>query len=193
MDFDQSSNLAGGTEYTATVRASARDKAGNTLGADKVWKFKIVTTSTVYPSSTTIVSGTLRSGDASRLLSDDNAYYQVNSTTSGTRVSDWYGRFNYVSNSLTSLKLTYRGAASTSCSQVAYVYNWTTGSWVTLNSRTAGTSESEFTVAPGGTLADYVSGTSGDGDVLLRVRCTRSDSVNFYTAGELMRAVFTKP
>ena len=55
-----------------------------------------------------------------------------------------------------------------------------------------GTSETGFTVALGGTLANYVSGTSGDGDVALRVRCTRSDSVNFHVSGDLMKIAYTK-
>ena len=44
----------------------------------------------------------------------------------------------------------------------------------------------------GGTLADYVSGTTGDGDVAVRVRCTRADAYNFATRGDLLRVTFTR-
>ncbi len=45
---------------------------------------------------------------------------------------------------------------------------------------------------PAGTLADYVSGTSGDGEIAFRVRCTRGDYTSFYVSGDLMKAAFTK-
>ncbi|HEV3407934.1 MAG TPA: S8 family serine peptidase, partial [Gaiellaceae bacterium] len=192
LTFDPSSSLAAGTEYTAKVTTAAQDKAGNALAADQVWKFRILTTVTAYPSSTAIYAGKLRSGDASRLRSDNDSYYQVSSTTSGTRVSDWYGVTTSVSNALTSLKVTYKGKNSASCSQTISVYNWTTGYWVQLDSRTVGTSEVSATVGPSGTLADYVSGTSGDGDVAVRIRCARSDSTSFYASGDLMKVVYEK-
>jgi hypothetical protein len=56
-----------------------------------------------------------------------------------------------------------------------------------------GTSEVSATLTVAGTLADYVTGTSGDGDVAVRVRCTRGDSTSFYTSGDLMKIVYTKP
>ena len=149
-------------------------------------------TATAYPSSTAIYAGALRSGDASRLRSDNDSYYQVSSTTSGTRTSDWYAVTTSVSNALTSLKVTYKGKSSASCSQTLWVYNWTAGYWVQLDGRTVGTSEGSVTVAPSGTLADYVSGASGDGDVAVRVRCTRSDSTSFYASGDLMKVVYEK-
>jgi serine protease AprX len=149
------------------------------------------TTATAFPRSTVIYAGTLRSGDASRLRTDDNAYYQVNSTTSGTRVADWYATLPAVSNGLTSLNVTYRGRSSSTCTQVVYVYNWTTGAWVSLGSKSVGTTEVASTYTPAGTLADYVSGTSGDGDVAIRVRCTRS-SGSYYVSGDLLSVTFTK-
>jgi hypothetical protein len=192
MTFDPGSSLTAGADYTARVRTIAKDKAGNALGAEKVWTFRVVTTVTAYPSSAAIYAGTLRSGDASRLRSDNDSYYQVSSTTSATRTSDWYGVTKYVSNALKSLKITYKGKNSASCSQAIYVYNWTSGYWVGLDTRTVGTSEVSVTATPTGTLADYVSGTSGDGDVAVRIRCARSDSVNFYASGDLMKVVYEK-
>ena len=192
MTFDPTSNLAAGATYTARVGTGAKDAAGNPLPAETTWTFTVLTTVTAYPSATAIYSGTLRSGDASRLVSDNDDYYQVSSTTSGTRTSDWYGRVTGVSNSLRSLKLTYKGKNSASCSQRVYAYNWTTAAWVQLDSRTVGTSEVGVTLSPAGTLADYVSGASGDGEVRVRVRCTRGDGVAFYASGDLMRVVYEK-
>ena len=190
--FDPTSNLAAGAQYRAKVTTAAKDKAGNALASEKAWTFTVATTVTVYPSSTTVYAGSLRSGDASRLRVDDDGYFEVNSTTSGTRATDWYGRTTGVSNGLRSLSLTFKGKNSASCSQTVSVYNWTSGYWVQLDARTVGTSEVGLTLSPGGTLADYVSGSSGDGDVAVRVRCTRGDSVNFYASADLLRTVFTK-
>ena len=66
--------------------------------AGKSWAFttKALTPVTAFPSATKIYYGSLRSGTYSRLGSDDNNHYQVNSTTSGTRVRDWYGAFSAV-------------------------------------------------------------------------------------------------
>ena len=150
-------------------------------------------TGTAFPNATALYAGSVRGGDPSRLRSDDNLYFQVNSTTSGTRTADWYGRVPGVSNAATSLKLAYRGKSSTTSTQVVYIYNWTTGIWVKLDQRSVGTSEVGLALNPTGTLADYVSGTSGDGEVAIRVRSTRGDGVNFYVSGELMSATFTTP
>ena len=194
LTFNPGADLAPSTEYTARIAATAKDKAGNALAAEHTWRFTTAApaATTAYPSSTTIYYGSLRSGDASRLTSDNDSYYQVNSTTSGTRTSDWYGRMTGVSNALKSLSVTYKGKNSASCSQTLYVYNWTTGYWVKLDGRTVGTSVVTVSAAASGTLAEYVSGTSGDGDVAVRVRCTRGDGVNFYASGDLLKIVFDK-
>jgi Bacterial Ig-like domain len=200
MTFDPSGNLAAGAQYTATVSTAAKDLAGNALAGQKQWSFTSAsapppaTETTAYPSSTTIESGSLRSGDASRLAADDNAYYEVNSTTSGwTRVASLYGTFTGVSNSLTSLKASYAVKASASCSGTASIWRFTTSSWVQLDSRSLSTSEVLVqNLVPSGTLADYVSGTSGEGDVRIRIRCTKSFS-SFYLSADLVKLVSAAP
>jgi hypothetical protein len=150
------------------------------------------TTVTAAPSSVALYSGSVRSGGAAQLAADDNAFFAVNSTTSGTtRVADWYG-FVPATNSLQSLKVTYRGRSSYTCTQVVYVYNWTTSTWVQLDSRSVGTSEVLVERTPAGTLADYVSGTSGDGDVAVRLRCARGDAYSFFTSGDLLRITYQR-
>jgi len=47
-------------------------------------------------------------------------------------------------------------------------------------------------LVPGGRPADYVSGSSGDGKLRVRVRCTRS-SRSFYSRGVLMKIVYDSP
>ena len=192
MTFDPSANLAEGTSYTAKIGTGAKDAAGNALASAVASTFTTAVTVNLQPGSTAILSGSIRSGDATRLGSDDNLYYQVNSTTSSTYTSAWYGKFTGVSNALTSLKVSYRGMSSRSVTQTVSLYRWTDGAWVTLDSRSVSTSEVGLTLTPTGTLADYVSGTSGDGEVRVRIRSTTTGGT-FYTSGDLLRIAFTKP
>ena len=147
------------------------------------------TTVTAAARSVSLYAGTVRSGGAAQLGADDNAYFSTNSTTSGTRVTDWYGLIS-ATNALQSLKVSYRGKSSYTCTQTVDVYNWTTGAWTRLNSRSVGTTESQVDATVTGTLADYVSGAAGDGDVAVRIRCSRSGS--FYTSADLLRITYQR-
>jgi hypothetical protein len=138
------------------------------------------------PGATVIQSGSRRSGSAASLATDDDSYYEVNSTTSGTRVSSWYGRFTAVPNSLRALRVAYSGRSSATCTQSISIWRWTTSSWVQLDSRSVGTSEILVERAPTGAPADYVSGTSGDGELRVRVRCSRTTS-SFFARADLLR------
>ena len=192
LTFRPSSALAEGTSYTARVATGAKDTSGNPLAAAKTWSFRTLTTVNGSPSSTVIERGTVRSGTYSRLGADDNVYYEVNSTTSSTYTTYWYGKFSTVPNGLLSLKVTYSGRNSRTTTQVVEIWRWTTNSWVGLDSRSVGTTEVRLEKAAGGTLADYVSGTSGDGEVRVRVRNSLS-SYSFYTSADQLRITFTKP
>jgi hypothetical protein len=147
-------------------------------------------TVTAYAGSLALYAGSVRSGGVSQLRSDDGSYFSVNSTSSGTRTTDWYGRIGSVTNALRSLKVAYRGRSSATCTQTAYVYNWISGVWTTLDTRSVGTSEVAVAPSVTGTLADYVSGTSGDGEVAVRIRCTRSSG--FYSSADLLSITYEK-
>jgi hypothetical protein len=148
---------------------------------------------TAWPSATTIQTGSLRSGTSANLNADDNAYYEVNSSTSGTRTTSWYGTFTGVTNSLSSLRVSYTGKNSRSCTQVVYIWRWSSSSWVQLDSRTVGTTEVAIAnLAPGGTQANYVSGSSGNGDVRVRVRC-RTSSGSFFSSADLLQISYVRP
>jgi hypothetical protein len=148
---------------------------------------------TVYPASTTIYSGSLLGGGASALRTDDGSVYQVASTTSGPRLTSWYGRVKGVSNASTSIRVTYRGSHSNSCTQSLYLWNWSNGYWIRAHRSSSGPVKTEASFTVTGSLASYVSGAGGDGDVAVRVHCTRSDPVGFTTSADLMRVTFSKP
>lgn len=197
MTFDPSAALDASATYVAKVTTGAKDKATNALAADKVWSFTIAAAPTVvtaHPSSAAIESGSLRNAStAARLSANDNSYFEVNSTTSGTRRSSWYGVFPAVSNALTSLKVTYSGKNSRACTQTISLWRWTTSAWVQLDSRSVSTTEVVIAnLAAIGTLADYVSGASGDGELRVRVRCTRSSysTLSFYASGDLLEIAY---
>lgn len=129
-------------------------------------------------------------GDATRLHADDGSFYQVASTPSGTRLTSWYGRLGGVPNALTQLTITYRGNHSAACTQGIYLWNWANGYWVRFSSASGGPTETEASFTVTGAVSTYVSGTSGNGEVAVRVHCTRSDTVGFTTGGDLMRVTF---
>jgi hypothetical protein len=181
--------LDAGGSYTARVvggPSGVKDAAGNPLAADHTWSFTVASgPARAFPASVVVESGTYTSGSAASLLANDGNHHVVSSTRSGTRTTSWYGVIGGVPNALSSLAVTYRGSNSATCTQTISIWRWTTSSWVTLNTSSIGVSETSRTnLVPTGPAADYVSGTSGSGDVRVRVRCTRT--TNFSSRGEEM-------
>jgi hypothetical protein len=189
MTFRPAAALAEGTTYRATVVAGARDLAGNELETSRAWTFGTMSTVTAFPDAAVIQSGYLRSGSATSLRADDNVFYDVGSTTGSTRTVAWYGRFTGVARDLRSLRVTYRGRSSASCSQTVSVWRWTTGSWVGIDSRTVGSTEVLVDRSLSGALTDYVNSA---GEVRVRVRCT-SGTQAFFNGGDLLRLTITRP
>ena len=148
---------------------------------------------TKSPREAIVSTGKPRAGTAGRLRADDNAYYQVNSTQSSTRTTSWYGRFAGVSKDLGDLRITYKGKNSASCSQIVDVYRWVDSTWVPLSQRSVGMTEVRLAnLVPVGEASDYVSGSSGLGEVRVRVGCTRSAS-NFYSSADLLQIAYELP
>ena len=141
---------------------------------------------------TALVSGGFLRGDPSTLRADDNIYHQVGSATvGGSAATAWNGRFASVPNSLRKLELTYKGSNTGACSQTVRLWNWRTNAWVRVDRRTVGPTEAEIIKqAPGGTPADYVSGTAGTGDLRVQVRCQRSSA--FTANADLLRIVYDR-
>jgi uncharacterized repeat protein (TIGR01451 family) len=142
-------------------------------------------TVTAYPDSTTLLAGTLRAGDHTRLAANDNSYYQVNSSAGTT---SWSAHVGAVPNSISSLRISFAGAGSPLCNQTLSLWNVASGTWTALDSRWVTSSEVALTANAGGTLADYVTGTTGIGDVNVRVQCTAP--VAFYSSTDLLAIVY---
>jgi Domain of unknown function (DUF4082)/Bacterial Ig-like domain/Bacterial Ig domain/Purple acid Phosphatase, N-terminal domain len=189
----QLTDLTPGATYHFRVRSA--DAAGNASTSPNPpaapANFRVPENVSASPGATVLQAGTLQGGNAASLGADDNAYLQIGSTTTGTRTTDWYGSFTGVTNSLSNLRVSYTGRNTVSCTQNVYIWRWTNSAWVSLSSRSVGTTEVALTnLAPSGSAADYVSGTSGDGEVRVRVRCRRS--TNFSANGDLMQISFQR-
>jgi hypothetical protein len=182
--------LVPGTTYHYRVRSA--DAAGNAAtspaAASAPATFAVpVAPVTKFPAAVVIETGTLRGGNAASLNADDNVYYQVNSTTTGTRTSSWYGSFTGVPASLSNLQVTYTGRNSASCTQVIAAWRWTDSTWQQLDSSSVGNTETtRANLVPPGAAGNYVSPT---GELRVRVRCTRT--ANFFASGELMRITYS--
>jgi alpha-tubulin suppressor-like RCC1 family protein len=178
--------LTNGTAYTFTVTAA------NTIGpslpsAPSNSVTPSVTTTTAFPASTTVVTGTLAGGSAANLAAADASYFQVNSTTKGNRATAWYGTFNNLPTTLSSLKVTYSGLNSLGCTQTIAIYKWSTKKWITLDSRSVGSTELLIAdLIPSGTLSNYVSAT---GQARVQVSCS-SSKTGFVSSGDLMEIIF---
>jgi hypothetical protein len=127
----------------------------------------------------------LRAGSHSQLVANDNSYYQLNSAANAV---SWSAHFTGVPNSLRSLRVTYAGAASPLCNQNVSIWNTASSTWTTLDARWVTSSEVLINATAGGTLADYVTGTTGPGDVNLRIQC--SYYFAFYSSADLLSIVY---
>jgi len=172
-----------------TFEVRAIDSVGNVdpTPATYIWTYTPITST---PSAVTIEMGTPRAGSFASLNADDNDYFEVNSTTSGTRTATWYGVFSAVPSGLQNLRITYKGKHSRNNSQVVAIWRWATSSWVQLDNRKVSTTEIEIAnLVPPGDLTAYVNG----GQMRIRVTSIGSGSQSFFTSGDLLKIVYDVP
>ncbi len=176
--------LSGNTLYHYRVKST--DDAGNTATSVD-HSFQTGGSINYSPTATTILTGSLAAGSFTNLATNNESYYQVNSTASGTpRVADWHARvvINEPSTAVTRLVTTYNGDFShNSTTQTLFLFNWTTATWTQIDSRTAGQTDVTVTntqIAP----ARFISAT---GEIRLRVRGSRSTSQSFISRGDFVR------
>ena len=158
-----------------------------------------------FPSSTVITLGSLNSGSVTNLSYNDTAYYRINSTTTGTRTTDWYGEFSGVPQGAANFVVTYVGrncgTGTTACPALSgtnpttlYFWDWTTSTWTLLAGPTGiGTSNVTMTSSLISAPANYIGTGVNNGQVRVRVLTTRAGTTNFVTGGNLMKLIYDAP
>ena len=144
------------------------------------------------PVATVVETGRRTAGTYSLLAADDNRFLSIASAPGGTRVSQWYARFTGIPNGLRTLKVTERARSSAQCAQTISIFNWTSRTWLPLDARPVGANETTVERPAPGNVADYVSGSMGNGEVRVRSRCTRALS-GFVTSSDLARLTYERP
>lgn len=177
------SGLSGNTLYHYRVKSS--DAAGNTATSVD-HSFQTGGSTDYVPTATTILAGSLASGSFANLSTDNESYYQVNSTTSGTpRVTDWYASatISEAPASISKLITTYNGDYSrNSTTQTLYLFNWSTSTWTQIDSQTVGTTDVTVTNTQLAS-SNFISAT---GEIRLRVRGTRTSTQSFIGRGDFV-------
>jgi hypothetical protein len=158
------SGLTGNTLYHYRVKST--DVAGNDAVATD-HTFQTGAAFSYVPTATTILQGSPKSGSYANLATNNASYYVVNSTTSGTRKSDWYGKVTVSQTPNTIIRLTAicDGKYSVSVTQTLHLYNWASSSWTQIDSRSVSTSDVTVTAVQD-SPANFV---SPSGEIRLRV------------------------
>jgi Multicopper oxidase len=157
---------------------------------------------TAYPASTTITTGTLNGGTYTALGATDSLYYKVNSTTTGTRTSDWYAGYTGVPLGSTNFTVKYVGrncttpscAAGVTVPTTLWIWKWATSSWVQLGAATnvGGLADTTITRVPPSPMSDYIGTGGNQGKVRVRVQSVGS-ATNFITQGNLQLITYDAP
>ena len=171
------SGLTANTLYHYRVKST--DPSGNTAtSTDGTFQTQQVTATTNYaPTATTILAGSLSSGDFSNLATNNSSYYQVNATSSSPRSSDWYASvtISQAPASVSKLTTIYDGAYTRSVTQTLFLFNWASATWTQIDSRSVGGNDVTITnvqAAP----ANFISST---GEIRLRVRGSLTANKSF--------------
>jgi hypothetical protein len=151
---------------------------------------------TSFPTSVKLQAGTLRAGGFSSLSADDDVFYQLNATTTTPLRTDWYGAFTGVATGASNLAVTYRGKNSTTgISQTLFIWNWTTGAWVSLGpAQSVGTTEVQVVAAPPGAAANYIGKGAANGQMRVQLVSQRTTgTATFFTSGDLLKVTYDAP
>ena len=169
---------------TAVITAAQNGNPTYYAATNVAQTLTVTKTFTYVPSSTTILSGSLNSGAFGNLATNNTSYYVVNSTTTGTRIIDWYGAVTITQSpaTITKLIVNYDGKNSASKTQILYLYNWITASWVQIDSRSVSTTDVTITNSPT-TFANYISSA---GQIRMRVYST-GGTANYTCSGDWMQ------
>jgi uncharacterized protein YkwD/chitodextrinase len=183
------SGLAASTPYSYTVRAY--DAASNLGPSSNTATATTQSASTppppppppssggttVYAGSYALQAGASAGGLVSNLRAQDGSTLDV-ATSPYRGAPAWYARFS-VPRSFSSLTVSYAGSATQPCTRSISVYDWSSFTWQVLSTGTAGTATSTLTLRLAAPFARYLGGSGTNGEVRIRVACSRTDATPF--------------
>lgn len=143
---------------------------------------------TMFPSTVSVVSGSVVSGGVNELASRDGSFFQVASTMGKNPQAGWYGSVVGLPGDVTQLQVDYSGLNSQPCSQRISIWNWSTSKWSTLDTETVGSTEVDIDgLVPSGSVSLYVNG--GQANVQVTNSCTPA----FTTSADLLSVTYSEP
>ncbi|MEO5617041.1 MAG: hypothetical protein ABIS67_04665 [Candidatus Eisenbacteria bacterium] len=140
---------------------------------------------TEYASSLTMLTGSLATGDVTRLQVSDDSRIGVSAGISGNKYyTDWYASVFLLHPPL-NLTVTCETSFTVSRTQTLYAWNWSTSVWDQVNSATVGTTDVTATWTPA-SVTNYV-GPSRE----VRFRVKGSNRNSTYTSrGDFMKFAY---
>ena len=171
---------------TTTISASQAGNTNYNAATDNAQTLT-VTTSALYvysPTSITVSSGTVSGGSYASLANNDALYLKINSTTSGTRKTDWYGStvVSQSAASIAKLHVNFDGKNQSSKTQLLYLYNFTNSAWDQIDSRTVSSTDVTISYEQAAPL-NYI---SSGGEIRLRVY-TSGGTQNYVSNADWMQ------
>ena len=137
---------------------------------------------TEFPSTVTVLKGSISAGDVTRLAVSDDSRLSVSAgVTGGQYLTDWYGSASLLHPPL-NLTVTYEGSFTVNRTQTLYLWNWATSAWDQINSGSVSTTDVTKTWSTG-SPGNYVSGTR---EVRLRVLGNNRKQGSYTSRGDYM-------
>jgi len=170
----------------ATITAAQSGNATYMPAASITQSLTVSKSYTYTPSNITVIAGSIGSGVAGNLATNNSSYVLFKSTTTNTRVVDWYGSvfITQAPSTVNKLTINYDGKLSASKTQILYLYNWATASWVQVNSRSVSTTDvliNSIQTLP----ANYISANK---EIRLRVYST-GGTANYTCSGDWLQFI----
>ena len=137
---------------------------------------------TQYPTTLTMLKGSLATGDVTRLqVSDDSRIGVSAGSTSGSYWTDWYASV-FLAHPPLDLTVTCETSFTISRTQTLYAYNWSSAAWDAVNSATVSTTDVTKTWTPA-SVANYVGPAN---EVRFRV-ASNTNASTFTSRGDFMK------
>jgi subtilisin len=129
------------------------------------------------PTTAVKTLGTITGTAALLSASDDQDLSVKSQKANNYQTIDWYSGTSIAqaSSSVTSLTITYEGSYTSSKTQTLYLYNFVTGQWQSLGTKTVGTTDLPITYTIASPL-NYISNTL---EIRLRTYATQRTSTSF--------------